>query len=350
MTKKPIYFKFGGINLNLTMLKHRLTQSIVSFGEEVPLNGGVETVQSTNYTQHIDNRYFFRDNGSNILAVAHLDTALQMIPIVPMFPYYNGFNVVSPQLDDRMGAFILLDVLPKLKILPDILLTVGEEYGASTAACFTTKKKYNWGFEFDRNGHDTVLYQYGHSGSEIWQEAIKSSGLQLGHGSFSDIAELDHLGCKFMNIGCGYHGEHNTYCYAILEETCVQINRFKNFWNMYKDERFIHTREPYKWWKGNVSYGKSSVGRHCARCGISLLANEYETGFCDECLNNDGEEGARPLAKKNDDAADAFNVSGERICKECGAVLYAHEMGFGGMCEDCYQWHQRNPKIQETTL
>ena len=44
--------------------------------------------------------------------------------------------VHSGALDDRLGAYIILDLLPKLGINVDVLLTVGEEQGRSTANFF----------------------------------------------------------------------------------------------------------------------------------------------------------------------------------------------------------------------
>ncbi|GAF93879.1 unnamed protein product, partial [marine sediment metagenome] len=94
----------------------------------------------------------FIDNGGDILGVAHSDN---------YGTDYGGnnthFNIIenriyNASLDDRAGVYILLDLLPKLNIKCDVLITIDEEIGASSAQLFETEKEYNWMFEFDRTG------------------------------------------------------------------------------------------------------------------------------------------------------------------------------------------------------
>ncbi len=92
-----------------------------------------------------DNFYFYKDNGSNVLAVAHLDTVADADERKCRFVVTEGGGTVvfSRALDDRLGAYIILELLPLLGLKYDILLTVGEESGLSTAAHFEpSRDKY----------------------------------------------------------------------------------------------------------------------------------------------------------------------------------------------------------------
>jgi acetylornithine deacetylase/succinyl-diaminopimelate desuccinylase-like protein len=80
-----------------------------------------------------ENWYAFRDNGASVLAVAHLDTVVRHQQRLCNFVETAGGEIVySGALDDRLGAYVILDMLPKLGINVDVLLTVGEESGQST--------------------------------------------------------------------------------------------------------------------------------------------------------------------------------------------------------------------------
>jgi hypothetical protein len=151
-----------------------------------------------------DNFYAYKDNGSNVLAVAHLDTVgLAHERGCHFLDTEGGPVVYSRALDDRLGAYIILDLLPSLGITCDVLLTVGEESGRSTAEFFEppTGKDYNWMIEFDRGGTDVVMYQYE---DRATTKLVEASGARVGDGIFSDIAYLEHLGIKGFNWGVGY--------------------------------------------------------------------------------------------------------------------------------------------------
>ena len=141
------------------------------------------------------------------------------------------------QLDDRLGAWVLLDILPKMGIHCDILLTDSEESGQSTAKYFTDTDRYNWIFEFDRAGTDVVLYEYK---TDQLCELLEGYGFQIGYGSFSDICFLDPE-VSAINFGVGYHRQHTRHCYARLRDTEAMVNRFAQFYSDQKDERLEHT-------------------------------------------------------------------------------------------------------------
>lgn len=184
-----------------------------------------------------DGVYIYCDNGANILAVAHLDTVLSG-PRHFGSPKGKADKVYNAQLDDRLGAYIILDVLPAMGIKVDTLLTVGEESCRSTAAHFQSDKKYNWLVEFDRAGEDVVLYDYW---TAKLRKLLKKQGNEVGIGSYSDISVMEHLGVAGFNWGIGYHNHHYTNCYFSISEYQAAILRFLKFYNAYKDREFPHT-------------------------------------------------------------------------------------------------------------
>lgn len=171
--------------------------------------------------------YHYRDNGSAILAVAHLDTVVPRHQRMCRFVDTAGGPVVySGGLDDRLGAFIILDLLPALGITHDVLLTVGEECGQSTAAYFDAPKHYDWVIEFDRGGTDVVMYDY--EDDETIQ-LVEDSGARVGMGSFSDISYMEHVGVKAFNWGVGYHDYHGPRAHAYLDDTALMVARYLRF-------------------------------------------------------------------------------------------------------------------------
>lgn len=177
-----------------------------------------------------DNFYFYKDNGSNVLAVAHLDTVMHPDDRTCRFVVTEGAGTVvfSGALDDRLGAYIILELLPLLGLTYDVLLTVGEESGQSTAAYFQPPegKHYDHMIEFDRGGTDVVMYQY--EDTEVYS-LVKASGARVGNGSFSDISYLEHLEIKGFNWGVGYRDYHGPRAHAFLEDTFEMVARYLTF-------------------------------------------------------------------------------------------------------------------------
>ena len=196
-----------------------------------------------------DGNYVFRDNGASILAVAHLDVVQ---PAPRHFGHYKGqANVIyNTQLDDRLGAYTILDALPGMGIKVDVLLTEGEESCRSTAAYFQTEKSYNWLIEFDRAGTDIVMYKY--ETPEL-REILEAQGNEIGWGSYSDICTLEHLEVAGFNWGIGYHDNHFPDSHFKISEYKDAILRFRKFYNTYKDTKFEYvpnewSLEDDKWW------------------------------------------------------------------------------------------------------
>lgn len=173
-------------------------------------------------------KYAYIDNKSDVLAVAHCDTLFDSNTNKTLYAESREY-ILSPMLDDRAGVFTILNFLPQFypNIKYDILLTRDEEKGASTAQFFKSLKQYNWIFEFDRRGTDTVLYDY--EFSYEWLKAV-SENFKIGFGSYSDISSLTHLKCCALNIGTAYYNQHHINSYLNKNEYLKQIKRFSDFY------------------------------------------------------------------------------------------------------------------------
>jgi hypothetical protein len=204
--------------------------------EEFKTESGVQVVTIE------DTFYCFIDNGADVLAVAHLDTVQPATHFERLvLPHRN--LVFSPTLDDRLGLYVILDLLPGLiGNRYDILLTTDEERGSSSAMYFTTGKRYNWMFEFDRRGNDAALYQYGYSeAARLLYETYK---LPVSRGSYTDICELQHLGCFGMNIGVGYANAHSLDACADMDVLKSMVSVFVRFFNDNHTTHFPFVPEP----------------------------------------------------------------------------------------------------------
>jgi len=254
--------------------------------------------------------YFYQDNGSSILAVAHMDTVMEAN--LKWAKFYKNTkslklnfklkkdNVTCINLDDRLGVFVILSMLKERGIVPDYLFTIDEESCASTAENFTTKKKYNWVFEFDRKGEQVVLYHYE---DEATKELLISSGYKIEQGTFSDISLLE-LDVKCFNFGVGFHFEHTEKCTASLKTVRKIVDRFERFYIEYKDINLPHdsTKKDYYYsgygedyyyansdyindrgWaiKNDLSKGKV----FCKCCGLTTLKLEFYEGVCFSCAD-----------------------------------------------------------------
>lgn len=197
--------------------------------------------------------YYFRDNGSNILAVAHLDTVVAHAQRACGFlDTADGPVVYSGGLDDRLGAYIILELLPALGITYDWLLTTGEESGASTAQFFDPPKVYDWIIEFDRGGTDVVMYDF-EDDDTVWR--VEDSGARVGSGSFTDICWLEHLRVKGFNWGVGYQDYHGPRSHAYLNDTFEMLGYYLKFHEANAEEYIPHTprwgaeEEADAWWE-----------------------------------------------------------------------------------------------------
>jgi len=185
-------------------------------------------------------RYIYIDNGADVLAVCHLDFVSGSRHFYSQYAHNEPY-IFSSRLDDRLGLFVILDILPKLGLKYDVLLTDGEESARSTGEYFEPTKHYNWAFSFDRNGTDVVLYQFDYHNKLV--TALEEIGCNIGWGSWSDIAGMNQLGCAAMNFGVGYRQEHSTLCHAPLYDMAYMITKFVRFYKTHKNTHFEWTEE-----------------------------------------------------------------------------------------------------------
>jgi DNA-directed RNA polymerase subunit RPC12/RpoP len=238
------------------------------------------TFNRTVYPDRVEvQRYIYKDNGSSVLAVAHLDTVNGPSPFARL-SFAGGDFVLSARLDDRLGAYIILDILPKMGIVCDWLLTEGEESCHSSASLFVPTKKYNWAFSFDRAGTDAVLYQYE---DESAAQMVLDYGWDLGIGSYSDIADLD-IGAKCLNFGTGYYKNHSKNAYANLDETRASIAKFARFYQDLKDKELPHKYVPYSGYSQFNFVGPEwEYDTRCSVCGSPLDEEGNCGGMCPDC-------------------------------------------------------------------
>ena len=255
------------------------------------------------------------ESSSKILGVAHLDTVLDSRKFQVINHKGDNF-VINESLDDRLGVYTLLFLLPSLGIDFDLLLTEGEETGQSTAQYFTPSKDYNWMFSFDRRGEDVVAYQYD---DNEWMDTLSKSGFSPALGSFSDIAFLDHLGIKGVNIGTGYYGEHTKKSYAHIPTLIRQVKRFKKFYDVNKDTKFPHVEIApvynYRYSRYNWQDWGEYDNLYCYLCNKRTGKNQVtsEIFLCDECFNEC------------------------EMCTACEDIIYAHE-ATDGICKNCLDY------------
>lgn len=170
---------------------------------------------------------------SPVLMVAHVDTVLAPSAEVRL----DGRKLYHNALDNRLGVYLGLEVLPAMGLPVDLLLTTGEEEGMSSAALMNTRKQYRWIFSFDRKGEDVVLYQYT-SGPLL--DILQGAGFAVGDGSYSCIAELEHLGASGINFGCGMADYHSQDAYCDLSALARQLKRFEAFYQQNSAFYFPH--------------------------------------------------------------------------------------------------------------
>lgn len=179
----------------------------------------------------------FLDRSADVLAVAHMDTVYD-----PTEPIILDGMICSSGVDNRFGVYVAAELLHEKGIHADVLFTTNEERCMSTARHFAAPqgKKYNWLVEFDRRGAGAALYQYQHD-AEVWCAALNRVGLCPVVGTYSDIADLSHLGCKALNLGIGYcDNVHSPDAWLDLDLAVEQLNRFACFYRRNHRRWFVH--------------------------------------------------------------------------------------------------------------
>lgn len=181
------------------------------------------------------NRYNLYQYHNPILGVAHCDYVSEAWSYPQRKRCLNADCIVAGQVDDRVGIWILLDILPNYLDF-DVLLTTDEEIGRSTSQDVMEPLPYNWTFQFDRRGTDVV--DYGMASPEMKELFSIETGIDFGQGSFSDICWLSEESGSKLNIGTGYHNEHTPDAYVNLNECYSQVMKFLKFSKKYQYTRF----------------------------------------------------------------------------------------------------------------
>lgn len=323
------------------------------------------------------------DRGSKILGVAHLDSTTTADGLDHFYHLKVGKDevVFNAQLDDRLGAYIILDLLPKLGITTDVLLTYGEETGNSTGQFFEPKKKYRWMYQFDRHGDDVVYYDYG---EKDWNHLLGKYFKRPGHGMFSDICYMEHVGCKAFNLACGYENNHSAWAKADMHVLRDQVERFMKFYQAHRRQYFPHEKKKYTpkvknntyyyprhytgmgpnymeegwdddWERKHPKRHGIVQGKICKLCHLpKVFADSEYSDICDACA---GVAVVRCIAckvgytgvKEHDYFMGHFVCPNCRAstqltkipCPQCHMVLYAYEV-VQGICTSCKNFPELN--------
>ena len=185
-------------------------------------------------------KYKLDQRGGQIIGVAHCDY-VERAWSAPVWLTKDGVRmnwIRAGQVDDRVGVWLLLDVLPNIEGMPifDVLLTDDEESGRSTAQNVRQAMRYHWSFQFDRHGTDFVTYDL--ASKKFVNKFKEMTGIPLGIGSFSDICYLPESCNSRVNIGTAYYDEHNPDAYVNLDECARQVERFVQFASACADTEF----------------------------------------------------------------------------------------------------------------
>jgi len=258
------------------------------------------------YTHTLGNSgyYIHIPRGGSVLGISHLD----YVSTGDTVPFGMSGNIVStPRLDNRLGAWLIYSVFPKIGINCDVLFTTNEEIGMSTAEFFESEISYNWIFSFDRGGQDVVMYDYYDSKS---RKMLESLGFKVGYGSFSDIAFLD-IGIKGFNFGNGIVGQHLPTCHVDLKNTQKMVELFKLFHAENESNKLSHSpnksyhrgkfddwQYAYNDWKSESYFWDDSDddetwGEICESCREFLEDDDDILsidifGYCLKCADNFG--------------------------------------------------------------
>ena len=268
-----------------------------------------ETLPGAQVIEVNGRKHIFFDRGGSVLSIAHLD---YVNPLTHFYPLTIGKRdiVLSTRADDRLGAYIVLELLPQLKVYCDVLLTFDEEKGRSTAKNFTPHKKYNWMFQFDRHGDGCVNYMYD---SEKWEKTLKTGFGKVDRGSASDISQLEHLDCSGVNIGVGYWDEHEDMCYFDVDTTTQQVGLFMKFYHSQRNVHHPHSPKPvlvYKPYSKPIHYP--------GRGAVDIYDKTAIT--CDFCM-------------LKTPAYDIFHtIDMENVCRDC-AKAFSYEK-----CDGCHNY------------
>ena len=205
--------------------------------------------------------------GGNVLAVAHIDFVGS-----GQVRKVTDTKVVSSALDDRLGVFAAIEMLPRLGINADVLLTDNEETGFSTIERLGmgVLDKYNWIVELDRAGRDVVTYGY-------WEmDSIVKEYWPLGSGVYSDIVELEATSpISAFNIGVGYYNQHSERCHVKLGHFLGQMEKLKHFYADHGNTKFTRIHDPVETYEAATRKYKGYIDYEDEQ--LKLIADDDDT-------------------------------------------------------------------------
>lgn len=260
----------------------------------------------------------FIRRGGSLLAVAHLDFV--------ELPYHfgkvnlsDGLTVFCPRLDDRLGVYAILDLLPVLvgDSCFDVLLTSCEESGSSSASDFKLPDgvSYNWVFSLDRRGRDCVTYGVD---SKKWRGALGRAGWSIGLGSYSDISELDSLGVCAVNFGVGYESEHTKLTRVNVPLFLSQVGKVARFIGVNSGKRFDYS-------------GGGKIAR-AYKSSVYYSTYDYDDSYWSRWSGRGGAGAVKPVK--------AGAVAGG--CYYCDDELVFDDEVESGVCRACMAWESRS--------
>jgi len=174
--------------------------------------------------------------GSKVLGVAHVDTAFSDDSFVVSSEIGR---VWSARLDNRLGVYILMAMLPKMGVTTDVLLTTGNFAEVSTADSFFTANEYNWIYSFDLSRTGVAMYRYG---NERHLARLHRHGLYPREDDgYADISELWFLGATGFNFGNGIVTPNSQYSSVLLRVLERQVRKVAAFIRAYS-----HIPLPYE--------------------------------------------------------------------------------------------------------
>jgi hypothetical protein len=238
-----------------------------------------EPVQGKLGVEDNPGRRIFIDRGSDVLFVAHIDTVQ-----TPRFRKQKENKIWAAGLDDRLGCALADHYAREWNV--DLLICDYEE-SAMSSGSHHDLKEYNWIAEFDRNGGDVVTYDME---NDDWLNCLHKY-FDIGWGTFSDLCSLKTKCCA-LNIGIGYKHDHSEDSYVDLCIMNNQIKKFKEFFDVYKDTKFVQDEEKYRnniytGWYGN-NYTRDSWSdaeyRECDYCGNLGAEEVHGARICQDCF------------------------------------------------------------------
>lgn len=287
-------------------------------------------------------QYLYIDRGSDIIAMAHLDTVCRLTGITSA----KNDKVHATGLDDRLGAWIIMELLPSLGVNFDVVLTDNEERGQSTIKNFDPTKTYKWAFEFDRADDDVVTYS---KDTPAFMAQLTKHFKTIGRGSLSDITTFKGKCCA-VNIGTGLKFGHSETSYFEVSTLENQLTRFLAFLEENKNIAYPYEAPATTSFGGRGTWnglgGSTTSGSYLhygqGKYSATDPRDDYygPTGIrVINCAGRDDDDGVPPRPAKN--GKEKKGNKGKRgaktapavedICWNCGLPPFTHKTP---LCKD----------------